>query len=145
MLKGFLEVPILQGSSFMSITDNGINFNKNVVKHLQGAERIIILCNSDKKQIAIQKCDKNRENSIPFYRDEKNFVTGVRFNNREVLQMIVSMMDWNLKEFNYRADGFLTEDRNAMIFDLNNARNFSKKKKSDSNQTKTLDKNNFDV
>lgn len=129
MLEGFLEVPILQGSSFMSITDNGINFNKNVVKHLQGAERIIILCNSDKKQIAIQKCDKKRENSIPFYRNEKNFVIGVRFNNREVLQMIVSMMNWNLKEFNYRADGFLTEDRNTMIFDLNNARKFSKKKK----------------
>ena len=32
MLEGFLEVPILQGSSFMSITVNGINFNKNVVK-----------------------------------------------------------------------------------------------------------------
>ena len=49
MLEGFLEVPILQGSSFMSITDNGINFNKNVVKHMQGAENIIILCNSNKK------------------------------------------------------------------------------------------------
>ena len=64
MLEGFLEIPILQGSSFMSITDNGINFNKNVVKHMQGTEYIIILCNSNKKQIAIQKCDKGRENSI---------------------------------------------------------------------------------
>ena len=129
MLEGFLEVPILQGSSFMSITDNGINFNKNVVKHMQGAEYIIILCNSSKKQIAIQKCDKGRENSIQFYRDEKSFVNGVRFNNREVVQMIVSMMNWNLQEFNYRADGFLTEDRSTMIFDLNSARRFSKKNK----------------
>ena len=127
MLEGFLEVPILQGSSFMSITDNGINFNKNVVKHMQGAENIILLCNSTKKQIAIQKCDKGRENSIQFYRDEKNFVNGVRFNNREVVQMIVSMMNW--QEFNYRADGFLTSDRNTMIFDLNSARKFNKKNK----------------
>lgn len=133
MLEGFLEVPILQGSSFMSITDNGINFNKNVVKHMQGAEYIIILCNSNKKQIAIQRCDKGHENSIRFYRDEKNFVNGVRFNNREVVQMIVSMMDWNLQEFNYRADGFLTEDRNSMIFDLNSARSFLKKNKQSKN------------
>ena len=129
MLEGFLEIPILQGSSFMSITDNGINFNKNVVKHMQGAENIIILCNSTKKQIAIQKCDKGRENSVQFYRSEKNFVNGVRFNNREVVQMIVSMMEWDLKEFNYRADGFLTGDRNTMIFDLNSARKFNKKNK----------------
>ena len=133
MLEGFLEIPILQGSSFMSITDNGINFNKNVVKHMQGAEYIIILCNSNKKQIAIQKCNKGRENSIQFYRDEKNFINGVRFNNREVVQMIVSMMDWNLKEFNYRVDGFMTEDRNSMIFDLNSARNFLKKNKQQKN------------
>ena len=129
MLEGFLEVPILQGSSFMSITDNGINFNKNVVKRMQGAANIIILCNSNKKQIAIQKCDKGRENSIQFYRDEKNFVNGVRFNNREVVQMIVSMMNWNLKEFNYRVDGFLSDDRNTMIFDLNSERKFNKKNK----------------
>ena len=129
MLEGFLEVPILQGSSFMSITDNGINFNKNVVKHMQGAENITLLCNSTKKQIAIQKCDKGRENSIQFYRDEKNFVNGVRFNNREVVQMIVSMMNWDLQEFNYRADGFLTSDKNTMIFDLNSARKFNKKNK----------------
>ena len=71
MLEGFVEITILQGSSFMSVTDNGFNFNKNVVKHMQRAERIRLLCNSDKKQIAIQKCDSDNENSIPFYRDEK--------------------------------------------------------------------------
>ena len=70
-----------------------------------------------------------KDAKIQFCRDEKNFINGVRFNNREVVQMIVSMMDWNLKEFNYRVDGFMTEDRNSMIFDLNSARNFLKKDK----------------
>ena len=41
--------------------------------------------------------------------------------------MIVSMMNWNLKEFNYRVDGFLSDDRNTMIFDLNSERKFNKK------------------
>ena len=133
MLEGFVEVPILQGSSFLSVTDNGLNFNKNVVKHMQRAESIKIFCNSSKKQIAIKKCGKGEENSIPFYRDEKNLTNGVRFNNREVQQMIATMMDWNLSEYNYRADGFLADDGETMIFNLNCARKFFKKNKSQSN------------
>lgn len=133
MLEGFVEIPILQGSSFLSVTDNGLNFNKNVVKHMQRAESVKIFCNSSKKQIAIKKCDKNAENSIPFYRDEKNLTSGVRFNNREVQQMIATMMDWNLSEYNYRADGFLADDGETMIFNLNCARKFSKKNKSSTN------------
>ena len=78
MLEGFVEIPILQGSSFLSVTDNGLNFNKNVVKHMQRAESIKILCNSSKKHLAIQKCDKNTENSILFYRNEKNLTNSVR-------------------------------------------------------------------
>lgn len=133
MLEGFVEITILQGSSFMSVTDNGLNFNKNVVKHLREAESIKIFCNSSKKQIAIQKCDNNAENSISFCRDEKNLKTGVRFNNREIQQMIAMMMSWNLSEYNYKADGFLADDGETMIFDLNSARKFSKKGKSQTN------------
>lgn len=133
MLEGFVEVPILQGSSFLSVTDNGLNFNKNVVKHMQRAESVKIFCNSSKKQIAIKKCNKNAENSIPFYRNEKNLINGVRFNNREVQQMIATMMDWNLSEYNYRVDGFLVDDNETMVFNLNCARKFLKKNKSSAN------------
>ena len=129
LLEGFVEVPILQGSSFLSVTENGLNFNKNVVKHMQRAEYIVLLCNSDKKQLAIIKCDKNRENAIPFYRDEKNLKTGVRFNNREVQQMIATMMNWDLQTFNYRVDGFMASDRRTMIFNLNSARVLNKRAK----------------
>lgn len=132
MLEGFVEIPILIGSSFLSVTDNGLNFNKNVVKHMNKAEFIKIFFNANKKQIAIQKCEKGTENSIPFYRDEKNLQTGVRFNNREIQQMIAANMDWNLQEFNYRADGFLS-DENTMIFDLKSARKFPKRNKSETN------------
>lgn len=144
MLEGFLEIPILQGSSFMSVTDNGLNFNKNVVKHMQKAARIRLLCNPVKKQIAIQECDSSNENSIPFYRDEKNLQTGVRFNNREIQQMIATMMDWDLSQYIYRADGFLAEDGKTMIFNLNSARKFDKKKRRINNKQKMRDKTIFD-
>ena len=145
MLEGFVQIPILMGSSFLSVTENGLNFNKNVVKHMNKAESIILLCNSSKKQIAIQKCENGTKNSISFYRDEKNLKTGVRFNNREVQQMIATMMNWGLQEFNYRADGFIADDGKTMIFDLKSARRFFKRNKSKSNQSITLDKNISDI
>ena len=129
MLEGFSEVPILQGSSFLSITNVGLSFNKNVVKKMQKPEYILLLCNEDKKQIAIQKCDKRRENSIQFYHDEKSLKMGVKFSNREVQQMIAELMNWDFKEFNYRVDGFMTDDKNTMIFDLNSAKKTAKKNK----------------
>lgn len=134
MLEGFVQVPITLGNSFLSISEVGLSFNKNVVKRMQKAENVILLCNAEKKQLALQKCNKRSENSVPFYRDEKTLKFGVRFNNRELLQMIVSMMDWDLKVHNYRVDGFLTDDANSMIFDLNTARKFVKKKRVRSEQ-----------
>ena len=55
--------------------------------------------------------------------------------------MIATMMNWNLQEFNYRVDGFLTGDKSTMIFDLNSARKFNKR----TSTRKILDKISFDV
>ena len=62
-----------------------------------------------------------------FIATKKILTNGVRFNNREVQQMIATMINWNLNEYNYRADGFLADDGETMIFNLNNARRFPKK------------------
>ena len=43
------------------------------------------------------------------------------------------MMDWNLSEYNYRADGFLADDGETMIFNLNSSRRFTKKNKTTTN------------
>ncbi len=61
MLSGFTKVQILQGSSFMSITNNGINFNGNVVFHMQKTKYVIFLLNTTDQQIAIQKCDDEED------------------------------------------------------------------------------------
>lgn len=71
---------------------------------------------------------------------KKNLQNGVRFNNREVQQMIATMTDWDLSQYNYRADGFLSEDGKTMVFNLNNARKFDKKKKRLNNKSKALGK-----
>ena len=133
MLEGFVKVPIFSRSSFLSITENGLNFNGTVVFHMQKANFINLFFNSKEKQVAIIKCDKNSKDKIPFYRDEKSLKNGVRFNNREIQQMISRIMEWDLTKFNYRVDGYFISEENAMIFDLKNARRFQKKNKCISN------------
>ena len=67
MLEGFTKIPVLSGSSFMSVTNNGINFNGNVVFHLQRTKFVVFFLNSNEKQIAIQKCDESDEDKAPFF------------------------------------------------------------------------------
>lgn len=129
MLDGFKKVQILQGNSFVSITSNGINFNGNVIFHMQKTKYVIFLLNADEQQIAIQKCDGKEEDKISFFREGSNWKNGVRINNRELQQMITRMMGWDLDKYNYRADGIYSDKDNAMIFDLKNARKFNKRRK----------------
>ena len=129
MLEGFKKMQILIGSSFLSITSNGLNFNGNVVIHMQEAKNVILLINETTKQLAIQKCDEQTEDKITFCRNKSNRTNGVRFNNREIQQTIAKMMNWNLEQYNYRADGFYLDEDEAMIFNLNKARRFPKRSK----------------
>ena len=132
MLDGFKKVQILQGNSFVSVTNNGINFNGNVVFHMQKTKYVTFLLNTDEKQIAIQKCDDKEEDKISFFRDGSNWKNGVRINNRELQQTITRMMNWDLDAYNYRADGIYSDNDDAMIFDLKNARKFNKRRKESS-------------
>ena len=134
MLEGFVKIPILKGNSFMSVTENGLHFSGKAVFHMQKATCVQFFVNESTKQIAIQKCNKNAEDAISFYRSEKNLKNGVHFNNSEMLQMICQMMDWDISSFNFRIEGKFFEESQAMTFDLNTAKITKKKKRKASNQ-----------
>jgi len=127
MMEGFVLLPVLSGSSFMSVTSNGINFNGNVVRNMQMAKYVNLFLNLDTKQVAIKKCDIKDEESVKFYRNESNLKNGVRINNRELQQKFSRIMNWDLETYNYRIVGFFSDEDNAVIFDLNNARKFRKR------------------
>ncbi len=127
MMEGFVLLPVLSGSSFMSVTSNGINFNGNVVFHMQKAKYIRLFLNSETNQVAMQKCTEKDEGAIKFCRNESKWKNGVRINNRELQQKISNIMDWNLKEYNYRIIGFFSDKDNTLIFELNDARKFRKR------------------
>lgn len=127
MLVDFVPITLLSGSSFVSITDNGLNFNKNVLLRMHRPEYVVILLNMQKKQIAIQACEKNDSNAVAFFKPDSDVKYGVRLHNKDLENMLSRLMNWNLKESNYRIDGTHIEEENAMVFNLNEARQFAKK------------------
>ena len=129
MLEGFKRLPALSGSSFVSITNTGINFNANVVFHMDKAEYIIVLLNEETKQLAIQKSNKGDEDAIQFCRKPSKWKNGVRYNNRETQQIISKMMGWDLENYIYRASGFIDKEESAMIFDLSGAKKFNRRQR----------------
>lgn len=130
MLEGFEKISLYPGSSFLSVTNNGITFNKNSIQRLKMPEYVVFLLNSVEKKIAVQVCsDASDRDSIPFCQKGKDYKNGLRINNRELQQQLASMMNWNLKDKNYRIDGIYLDAESAMIFDMNSAREFNKRNK----------------
>lgn len=121
-LEGFKAFNFNEGVPYVSVTNNGMTFNKSVVMKLDYPEHVLLLINEEAKQIAVQRCSKETSNAVAFYKQGKsNNVISVRWNGRDLLNTIQALMDWNLSKCGYRIDGVLLKEEHAMLFDLTHA------------------------
>ena len=120
MLEGFKRYDIAIGTPSVSITDNGMSFSKATIVRLGKPEYVIFLVDEKDKRIAIQKADRDDEGATQFYTEKK--IVSVRWNNKELLKMISSLMGWELSGNVYKADGEYIPTEEAMIFDLKEAK-----------------------
>ncbi len=121
LLDSFKPFNFNEGVPYVSITANGVTFNKSVVMKLDYPAYVVLLIDEGAKQIAIRRCDESTPNSAPFYKPKKSNVISVRWNGRDLLNTIGGMMDWDLAKMGYKADGLLLREENAMLFDLTKA------------------------
>lgn len=127
MLEGFKPFELMTGSAVLSVTNNGLSFNKNVINKMGRPEYIRFMINASTKQLAIQKTDENDTVGVQFVRKSSDNRNGVRYNNRDLENTIATLMEWNLSTKTYRIDGIYQEDDHAMIFNLLTARAFPKR------------------
>lgn len=123
--SGFKEFDFEEGMPYVSITKNGITFNKGVVMKLGRPSRVVLLINSESKQIAIRGCDESTPRSNAFYKENDRGVVSVRWNSKDLLSTLKDMMGWNLDCESYRVEGQLLKEEGAMLFDFNNAEKLS--------------------
>ena len=119
---GFSTFNFDEGTPYVSITKNGVTFNKGVVMKMKCPTKVVLLMNDQTKQIAIKACSAFEENSTDFYNgDKKNNVFSVRWNGRDLLNTLQNMMGWCLDIVSYRVQGTLIPEESAMLFDLTQA------------------------
>lgn len=121
LLEGFTAFNFDEGVPYMSITINGVTFNKSVVMKLGLPAHALLLINEAEKKVAVQACDKSVTNSTPFYKEKKSGVISVRWNGRDLLNTFQDIMGWNLKNEAYRVEGVHLKTESAILFDLNRA------------------------
>ena len=121
MLSGFKPFNFNEGVPYVSITTNGVTFNKSVVMKLDYPEHVVLLIDEEGKRIAIQACAENTENAAQFYKPKKNDVISVRWNGKDLLNTLQTIMGWNLNEKAFRVEGTLLKSERAMLFTLSEA------------------------
>lgn len=121
VLSGFKVFNFNEGVPYLSITTNGVTFNKSVVMKLDYPDYVLLLIDDRGQRIAVQACEQDTPNAVQFYKPNKRDVISVRWNGKDLLNTIQGITGWNLRETAYRVDGVLLRDERAMIFDLNSA------------------------
>ena len=125
MLEGFKPINLTIGPAYLSVTENGITFNKTSIIKLNSPSHVLLLLNEDAKILAVQVCEPGEKNATPFYKEKKSGLISVRWNNRDFLNTLESLMGWNLKTYKYRVLGDYLQDENAMLFDMKKASQIS--------------------
>jgi hypothetical protein len=121
MFENFTTFNFNEGVPYVTVTKNGVAFNKGVIMKLNYPTHVLLLINAVNKQIAIKACSSDNPNAIAFYNDEKksNALT-VRWNARDLLNTIKEITGWDYSKEGYKAAGTLISEEQAMLFDLNN-------------------------
>ncbi|MBR4232609.1 MAG: hypothetical protein IKR95_05305 [Oscillospiraceae bacterium] len=123
VLDGFTSFNFNEGVPYMSVTKNGLTFNKGVVLKLQCPEHVRFLINSETKQVALQCCEEGTQNAVEFFSGKKkeSKILSIRWNGKDLLNTIKDLTGWNLSKDSYRVDGRLLPEEHAMLFNLSDA------------------------
>ena len=120
-LSGFTPFNFNEGIPYVSITPNGVTFNKAVVMKMGYPDFVLLLIDDYGKRIALLACDDSTPNAVRLYKRTKGNVFSVSWNSKDLLNTIQGITGWNLEEIAFKADGVLLREDRAMVFDLNTA------------------------
>lgn len=122
-MTGFTEFSFTDGTPYVTITGNGMNFNKAVVSKLNSCEYARLLINPQTKQVVLIEAKKDESNAYRFYNDKRRSNNkSVRWNSKELLSTLSRMMDWDLSKHGYRVNGLFSPEDKMFLFNLTEAK-----------------------
>ena len=102
----------------ISITENQTFINKYVVKQLGTGEFVDVLINRRTRQLAIQISREYDKDKIRL----PGKVDGLRITTTIINQVVENIMNWDLTKHYYTVKGTYHKEENAIIFDLDRAK-----------------------
>ena len=120
-LTKFKAFDFNEGVPYLSVTNNGLTFNKSVIMKMNYPAFVRVLINESEEQIAVQSCDENDDKATPFYKEKANGVLSVRMNSKDLINTIERICDWDLKKISYKVNGVYLPNASLMLFDLTDA------------------------
>lgn len=120
-MDGFKPFTFGNTGPSVSITKNGVTFNKAAVDKLGSPQFTLLLINEKEKKLAVKKTTATDPLAVPFCATIKKGAPSVRWNSKELLRAICSMTGWDFSANNttsYKI--FATYDRSegALMIDL---------------------------
>lgn len=120
--EGFQAFNFEEGVPYVSVTKNGVTFNKAVIMKMGYPEYVVLLINAGEKKIALKKCTQETPNHTSFYKENAKNILSVRWNAKDLLNTLQDMTGWDLSQNAYRIDGNLIKEEEAMLFDFTTAK-----------------------
>jgi len=120
MLSGFKPISITTGFPTLTLTKNGVGFNKAAILKMDGPHFVRVAINAEKNMLALIACDEDDEYATSFAKDGKKTIN-VRWNSRDFANTIAEMSQWDGTSRGKKVTGQYLPDENALIFDLNRA------------------------
>ena len=99
----------------ISITENGVTFNRGVAQALNRPKYALILFDEENKLMAVKPCKSNEENKIDFYKSEK--VLSVRLPHKMLKKYIEKLLSIDLHINAYKCCGEFKDG--VVVFNLN--------------------------
>lgn len=120
-MEGFKPFTFGNTGPSVSITKNGITFNKPAVDKLGSPQYTQLLINEKEKKLAVKKTTSTDPLAVPFCAAIKKGAPSVRWNSKELLRAICGMTGWNLLASGcpgYKVFASYDRSESALIIDL---------------------------
>lgn len=118
LLDGFELLETITGVPSMSISKNGVSFNRAAIEKLGCPRYVLTLIDKQGCRFAIVECSKNDRGARDFVKTERNISNGVRWNNHDLRATLEALMGWNLSADSWKVEGKFSDQDRALIFDL---------------------------
>ena len=121
MLEGFEPLRLVTGIPTMSITKNGVSFNKTSIEKLGCPPYVIPMIDRQGNRFAIVARDERDDDTRKFHQEGRDTSNGIRWNNNDLVATFENMMGWKIAYMGMKVMGKYSENDKAIIFNLESA------------------------